>query len=123
VGESVLGIDGTGPFYQLAAAEAAFAGPLTPVLATLSRDGDEIYLVIANGSWKRAVPCRVALQNFHVASAKGIVITSDNMDGKPLLEEKEDAVSEFPISATAEAASCTLPPHSIVFVTLAQAGP
>jgi len=119
VGEWVLRTDGTAPYHQPRQGAAEFAGPLTPVLATLSRDGREIYLVIANGSWTRAVPCHVKLEDFRAAGARGTVITNDNLDGKPLLQKKEEAVSDFPVSVTRNEADCTVPPHAIVFVTLA----
>ena len=95
-----------------------FAGPLTPVLATLREDGSEIYLVIANGSWTRAVPCRVHLRDFPLGQANGVVLTSDNLDGKPLLENKQEAIADFPLSTTDREATCTIPPHAILFITL-----
>ncbi len=85
-----------------------------------SADGSEIYLVMANGSWTKAVPCRVNLRDFRVAQATGVVISSDKLDAKPLLERKEDAVSDFPVATTPEEVSCTLGPHAIVFVTLSR---
>jgi hypothetical protein len=48
------------------------------------------------------------------------VISSDNLDAKPLLERKEEAVSDFPVAATPEDVTCTLGPHAIVFVTLSR---
>ncbi len=120
VGQWVLPMNGTAPYHQPGQNAGEFAGPLTPVLATLSEDGNEIYLVMANGSWTRAVPCRVKLRDFRVAKARGIVISSDQLDGKPLLERKEDAVSDLPVATTPEEVNCTLPPHAIVFVTLSR---
>jgi hypothetical protein len=113
-------MDGTAPYHQPRQEAGAFAGPLTPVLATLGEDENEIYLVMANGSWTRAVPCRVKLQGFRVAKARGIVISSDALDGKPFLQRKEDAVSDFPVDTTAEEVNCTLGPHAIVFVALSR---
>ncbi len=120
VGQWVLQMDGTAPYHRPAQKAEEFAGPLTPVLATLSESGDEIYLVMANGSWTRAVPCRVKLRDFRAAKARGVVISSDRLDGKPLLERKDEAVSDFPVVTTPEEVSCTLPPHAIVFVTLSR---
>lgn len=117
VGEWVLQTDGTAPFYQPRQG-SEFAGPLTPVLATLSRDGHEIYVVIANGSWTNTLPCRVALQQFRMDRVTGIAISRDKLDGKPLLENKQDAVSDFPVSATGDELNCTLPPHTVAFMKL-----
>jgi hypothetical protein len=118
VGRWVLQMDGTAPYHQPGQQTAEFAGPLTPVLTTLSGDGNEIYLVMANGSWTRTVPCRVNLRDFHAAKARGVAISSDKLDGKPLLQRKEEAVSDFPVDMTGEEMNCTLGPHAIVFVTL-----
>jgi hypothetical protein len=118
VGEWVLQMDGTAYYHQPRQEAGEFAGPLTPALATLSRDGREIYLIIANGSWTRAVPCHVKLENFHADRARGIVITNDKLDGKPLLENKEEAVSDFPVSAAGNEANCIVPQHAVVFLTL-----
>ena len=78
----------------------------------------EMYLVMANGSWTRSVPCRAALRDFRAARAAGVVISNDRLDGKPLLERKEEAVSDFAVGTTGDEVSCTLPPHAVVFVTL-----
>ena len=120
VGQWVLQMDGSAPYHQRAQEAGESAGPLTPVLATLSGDGNELYLVMANGSWTRSVPCRVTLRGFRAAKARGVVISSDKLDGKPLLERKEEAVSDFPVATTPEEVNCTLGPHAIVFVTLSR---
>ena len=120
IGPWVLHMDGTAPYYEPGQEAEKFAGPFTPVLATLSEDENEIYLVMANGSWTRAVPCRLKLQGFHAAQARGIVISSNDLDGKPLLERKEDAVSDLQVGTTGEEVNCTLGPHAVAFVTLSR---
>jgi hypothetical protein len=62
----------------------------------------------------------VKLENFHADRAMGIVIAKDKWDGKPLLENKEEAVSDFPVRAAWNEANCIVPPHAVVFVTLAR---
>ncbi len=119
LGESALQVDGSAPWYRSTRATAELEGPLTPVLASLSSDGHQVYLVIANGSWSRSVPCRVTLRNFRPTSATGIVITNNNLDGKPLLDRKEDAVSDFPIHTAADSADFIMPAHAVVFIMLA----
>ncbi len=88
------------------------------MLATLSRDEHEIYLVIANGSWTNTVPCHAMLRGFQTDQASGVAISNDKLDGKPLLQTKQDAVSDFPVSAAGKEVNCTVPPHSVVFVKL-----
>ena len=123
MGEWALAMEGVAPYYQpkQETDRALFSGPLTPVLTTLSQDGREMYLVIANGSWANAVPCRVSLQNFHAGRATGVLMANDNPDGSPLLGRKEDAVRDFPVVREGLGVTFTLPPHAVVFVTLERA--
>jgi len=120
VGEWVLALDGTAPHHspRQEADRARFTGPLTPALVTLSEDGRAMYLVIANGSWSRAVPCQVQLRNFQARQAAGVLLTNDKLDAKPLLARKEDAISDFAVRLAGDKAICVIPPHSVVFVTL-----
>ncbi len=117
-GAWVLRTDGTAPYYQPPQDHGAPAGPLTPVLATLREDGGEIYLVIANGSWTQAVPCRVRVRDFDIGRTSGVVLSDDDLDGKPLLASTRDAVADFPVSARRDEANCTIPPHAVVFIAL-----
>jgi hypothetical protein len=82
--------------------------------------GYSLYLVISNGSWSHAVPCTVRLRNFRARHATGILLTNDQPDAKPLLEHKQDAVSDFAVQLAAEDATCVILPHAVVFVTLTQ---
>ena len=124
LGAQVLATDGTAPYYTPAAGDdplsrpGAFPGPLTPLLATLAEDGQELYLVLANGSWDKEVPLRLTLRGFPAASASAVCLSSSDPDGKPLLERQEDFVSALPLQLAGETLSGTLPAHSAVFVTL-----
>jgi alpha-L-arabinofuranosidase len=124
VGAQVLASAGTAPYYTPAAGDdplsqaGAFPGPLTPLLATLSQDGNELYLILANGSWDKAAPLSVALRNFPARKANAVCLSSADPDATPLLERKEDFVSELPLQLVGDALTGTLPPHSAVFVTL-----
>ena len=125
VGAWALDLEGTAPYYapaqgdDPAAKPGEFAGPLTPALATLSEDGKTLFLVCVNASWERPAPCRVQLRNFRPAGATGVVLSHGDLDGKPLLERKEDAVADLPVTVAGQEITCTLPPHSAVFVTIA----
>jgi len=118
VGQWVLDMDGTAHYYDPAESDApeAPSGPITPTLATISEDGRTIYLVIANGSWDRSIPCRVNFRNFKADSAAGTVLSHSDPDGKPLLERKEDFVSELPVIVAEQHITCTIPGHSVVFL-------
>jgi len=124
VGQTVLDAQGAAPEYAPAKGDdpyttpGAFPGPLTPALVTLSEDGRTIHFVLANGSWDRTVPCRVALRNFTPAKAEGTVLSSADPDANPLLERKEDFVADFTVEVSRAGMSCAIPPHSVVFVTV-----
>ncbi|HIE26408.1 TPA: hypothetical protein EYP66_03900 [Candidatus Poribacteria bacterium] len=112
VGEWALDMDGTAPYYSPGEADDAYitseapSGPITPTLATISENGKTIYLVIANGSWARSIPCRVNFRNFEAHSAAGTVLSHPDPDGKPLLERKEDAVAELPVMVAEQHMHC-----------------
>jgi hypothetical protein len=45
-----------------------------------------------------------------------------NLDGKPLLERTQDAVSDLAVTGTNGNLTCALPPHAVAFVTLTNSG-
>jgi hypothetical protein len=114
MGASVLDISGSAPY----SASGDTSGPRTPVLATLSDDGSTLYLVIANGSWDEATPCRASLRGFSGRSATGLVLSDGDIDGKPLVRSEGDVVSGLPVDLADGALSCVLPPHSVSFIAV-----
>ncbi len=124
LGEWALEMDGVAPYYTPSAADGLsdrpvdLAGPVTPTLVTLSQDRKSLYLVVANGSWDRAVPCTLSLRRFDAARATGILLTNDDLDGKPLLQRKEAAVTGLPVTLAGPRVTCTVPAHSVAFLTL-----
>ena len=124
MGEWALDLQGTAPYYVPSAGDASsfkegeYGGPQTPVLATLSKDGSALYVVIANGSWSKETPCRIEVRNFPIAQAHGILLTHSDPDGQPLLERKEDAVSSLPVSIENNVLTWAIAPHAVVFLTM-----
>jgi len=124
VGEQVLDTEGTAPYYTPADGDdpytrpAEYPGPLTPTLVTMSEDAKTIYLVAANGSWEKTLPCRMGLKGFAATSAEGVVLTSNDPEASPLLARKEDFVSALPVRLDGGDVRCDLPPRSVVFVTV-----
>jgi hypothetical protein len=123
VGPSVLEMDGTSPYYTPGQGKdkstaSVGTGPLTPVLVTLSKDGKAIYVVAVNGSWDKAVPFRMKVANFPVETAKAVALSQDDMDAKPLLQKKEDAIRSLEVTAADGEVRCVLPPHCAVFLTV-----
>jgi hypothetical protein len=62
---------------------------------------------------------RSRMENFRVAHARGTIIMNDPLDGKPMLQSKEEVVSDFPMTAAGNEVTCVVPPHAIIFVALA----
>ena len=120
VGRWALETDGTARYHKGTYRGIERRGPITPVLATLSADGRELYLVVVNGSWRAAQPCRVTLRNFAAAAAAGVVLSHDDPDGHPRSERKADFVTDLPVRVDAGELSCTIPPHAVAFVRVTQ---
>jgi hypothetical protein len=120
-GRWVLEIDGTAPYHEGSAGGKTRRGPLTPVVATLSEDRKRLFLILANGSWSQAVPCRIELRDFAAGHAVGVVLSHADPDGYPLLERKEDLVRAYPVTVAGSRLTTTLPPHAVVFITLERA--
>lgn len=118
LGDWVLDMQGTTPYYQPNPSTNGLAGPLTPAIVMLSRDETTITTIVANASWSQSVPCTLHVNNFKVRRASGIKLSHDDPNAPPLLERKEDFVSAFPVALNGSQLTCTIPPHSIVFFTL-----
>lgn len=118
VGDWVVETDGTAPFGEWTVEGRTVRGPETPLLATVSDDGRTMYLVIANGSWTKAAPCDVSLRNFRAAEASALALSSDDLDGKPLVDRREDVLSACPVTLGEAHLGLTVPPHAVVFVTV-----
>ncbi len=122
LGKTVLDLRGTAPYYTPAEGDdpitraGAFPGPLTPVLATLSEDGQEVFLMAVNGSWAQAIPMEARLSGFAAGESLGLYLSSPDMDAKPLLERREDFVHELQATVEGDTVRCTLPPHSASFL-------
>jgi hypothetical protein len=119
-GEWVLDMQGTTPYYQPqpSGVHPPLPGPLAPAVAMLDKDGKTIYVIAANASWSRAIPCEIDVRNFDVTSASGLLLSHSDVKGQPLLEKKEDFVADFPLQRDAAKLTCTLPPHSVAFITM-----
>ncbi len=117
-GRWVLAIDGTAPYHDGSAGGRTYRGPLTPLVATLSQDQQQLYLILANGSWEKTVPVRVSLRGFAPRSSTGVVLSHSDPDGDPFLERREDLVRELSVAIQGEELTTMLQPHSVVFITI-----
>ena len=118
VGRWVLETDGTAPYHKGLVGGRAYEGPLTPAVATLSADGQRIFLMLANGSWTREAPCRIELRGFPSSRAAGVVLSHSDPDGLPFLDRRDDLVSDLPTLLEGRQLSMTIPPHAVAFLTV-----
>jgi alpha-L-arabinofuranosidase len=117
-GRWVLALDGTAPYHDGSAGGRTYRGPLTPVVATLSQDEQQLYLILANGSWEKTVPVRVTLQGFAPRSGTGVVLCHSDPDGDPFLARREDLVRELSLAIQGQELTTVLQPHAVAFVTI-----
>ena len=116
----VVAIDGTAPYYQGTVYGRTYRGPLTPAVATLSDDGRRLAIIVANGSWQRAMPCRMETRHFTARRAEAVLLTHSDPEGNPLLADKDELVRALPVSLEGAHLTFTLPAHAVAFVSLEQ---
>ena len=117
-GRWVVAIDGTAPYHEGSAGGRTYRGPLTPVVATLSQDEQQLYLILANGSWEKTVPVRVTLRGFAPRTSTGVMLSHSDLDGDPFLERREDLVRDLSVAIQGQELTTVLPPHAVAFVTI-----
>ena len=117
-GRWVLALDGTAPYHEGLASGRTYRGPLTPVVATLSADEQQLYLVLANGSWQASVPARVKLRGFSPRRSTGVVLSHSEPDGDPFLAHREDLVRDLSVEIQGQELTTVLPPHAVAFIAL-----
>ena len=119
VGRWVLHLDGTAPYHEGSMGGRTYRGPMTPAVATLSDDGRRIFLMLANGSWDRAVPCRIEVQGSPTRQARGVVLSHPDPDGHPFLERHDEQGGDLQLSLDGAHLSTIIPPRSVVFLIIA----
>lgn len=119
VGPNWLALRGQAPYWTPPRPEdKALAAPMTPILATRSADGRSVYLVIVNASWTQSFPAQIVLEGGKALRANGLILSSDDLDAKPLLQEKGDFVRPFTFTVKDKILVGVLPPHSVIFVNV-----
>jgi hypothetical protein len=118
LGDHVVAIAGRATYHPDPRDAAAPGFPLTPVLATLSADSSRLFVMVVNGSWEQGVPARVRLAGFTPQSCTAVVLRHDDLAAHPLLAHDEEFVGTIPVTITGDTLTCTLPSHSITFLTL-----
>lgn len=118
VGRWVVSLEGTAPYYKGTYQGQTVDGPLTPMVATLDEDGRRLAIIAANGSWSKAVRCRIDVRHFAVGRAQAVALSHDDPDASPFLEHKEELVHDLPVAVEGSTLQCTLPPHAVVFISV-----
>lgn len=122
LGDWVIDLSGTAPTYKSLKTSAtspviADSGfPATPAMASVSEDGQNLYLMLVNGSWSQAAPCDISISSFPIATAEGVILSHDDPEAHPLLRSKEEFVNPLTIQRSDTTLRFTLPPHSVVFI-------
>jgi hypothetical protein len=129
VADEVVETSGTCPYYEKRGVATDYRWiterydvslPKAPVVATKSKDGKHLYLVVANGTAAESLPCRVDLKGFRAGAAEGKRLAQSGIDAPALVEKESDVVGPLPVKmengGTAlvfEAAA-----HSVSFISL-----
>lgn len=122
IGDEILDISGTCPYYTATKKEhfkvtTPISGPIAPVLASFDKEKQELYYIIANGSWTKSIPCDLTSTGFKPGSVSGIIMSDDDYkQAHPLVHQESDFVKPFQATVKGNTISCTIPPHSIVMM-------
>jgi alpha-L-arabinofuranosidase len=129
VGDEVLDVSGTCPYYEKRGVATDYhwitekydvSLPKAPVVATRSKDGKHVYLVVANGTAAESLPCRVELKGFRAKAAEGKRLTQADIDAPALVEKESDVMSVLPVQLSdgGQAIGFECAPHSVSFISI-----
>jgi hypothetical protein len=116
LGERVLEITGTVPF--LTSTTGGY--PLAPIIATLSKDESQLFVIIANGSKELSYPADLSVAGFESKRSAAKVLRHDNLQADALLERDADFVHDLPLTVAGKRVTFMVPSHSVVFITLSR---
>jgi len=121
VGENILDITGECPYYSATRKEHfqvkdRVTGPLTPVLASYDPQDDELFFIIANGSWTKSVPSVIESVGFTGKEVSAIILSHDDPEAHPLVAKESDIINPLAVQLAGNQIRFTTPPHSVVFI-------
>ncbi len=117
LGDELVAIEGTAPVYRDPARPTDPEVPLTPAMASITKDGARLEVMLVNGSGTSDVPATIHLPDFAAARCVARLLHAADPNAPPLLVRDEDFVRQLPVTLAAGKATCTLPPRSVAFVT------
>ncbi len=118
LGDNVVAVSGQAPYHPDPRDAAAPGFPLTPVLATLSADSSQLFVMVVNGSWEQNVPTSLRLDGFKPRACTAVMLRHDDLAAHPLLTHEEEFVGTIPVTITGNRLTCTLPSHAVTFFML-----
>jgi alpha-N-arabinofuranosidase len=103
-------------------ARGAPAYPALTASASLSDDGDTLYLIVFNKHHAEPIQASIDLQGFPAASARVWAVTGPSLEATNLGEERvKETVSGEPVPVDNGRITRTFPPHSMTAIEVAQA--
>jgi hypothetical protein len=133
LGDVAVAIEGIAPWYTAMQTGRGsfhgtreFSGPATPVLATRSQDGNQLYLIVVNGHWDQAVDADFFVRGFHAQSASGKTLSHDDPDARVFVKSADEIIQPLAVTLDAEfdpqnpfvQIRWKAPPQSVSFITL-----
>jgi hypothetical protein len=99
--------------------DLVYTGPLTPLLVTRSTDGSKLYMTVVNASDATTVAFSAAISNFLVSSQSAVRIHDADILQPFYQNDTSRFLSTPGLTYAAGTLSCSLPPLSCTFITLA----
>jgi hypothetical protein len=122
LGDELVAIDGTAPQYRDPARPADREVPLTPAMASITKDGSRLELMVANGSETSDVPATIHLPDFTATRCDALLLHAADPNAPPLLVREQDFLRQLPATLAAGKVTFNLPARSVAFVTFTRAG-
>jgi hypothetical protein len=133
LGDWILDIEGTAPFkkevytHEGSWGPLKIEGPYTPVLASLSNDGRQIYLIIVNGSENNQNQFRINFVDFPINQVESVLLNDYRLsrdlyswkNNHPFSRNSADFIKRYSLlslSSDKKVLNGKLPPHSILFI-------
>jgi hypothetical protein len=116
--DELVAIEGAAPMYRDPARPADPEVPLTPAMASITKDGRRLEVMLVNGSGTSDVPATIHLPDFEASRCVARVLHASDPNAPPLLRREADFVRELPVTLAAGQATCRLPARAVAFVTL-----
>jgi hypothetical protein len=120
--DELVAIEGTAPQYRDPARPADRDVPLTPAMASITKDGSRLEVMLVNGSGTSDVPATIHLPDFAATRCDALLLHAADPNAPPLLVREQDFVRQLPVTLAAGKVTFKLPARSVAFVTFTRTG-